>query len=163
MYDSKNPLSFRASTKLQMALKKTQSELEQLAREVEGCTENERDWLHRWAMISTIGASTRIENAVLTDAEIEWVDTTLSEDSHPSAFEAKKTAILNKLSKDRERSIEEVVGCHELLSLVYVQSVEMFPLTETIICGLHKELLRHYPAATRYAGQYKRSPNQVSL
>ncbi len=161
MYDSKNPLSFRASTKLQMALKKTQSELEQLAREVEGCTENERDWLHRWAMISTIGASTRIENAVLTDAEIEWVDTTLSEDSHPSAFEAKKTAILNKLSKDRERSIEEVVGCRELLSLVYVQSAEMFPLTETIICGLHKELLRHYPAATRYAGQYKRSPNQV--
>lgn len=28
-------------------------------------------WLHRWALISIIGASTRIETAVLTDAEID--------------------------------------------------------------------------------------------
>ncbi len=162
MYDeSTQSLSFQPSMKLEMALKKTQSELEALARDVEACTEEEKDWLHRWAMISTIGASTRIENAVLTDAEIEWVDTTLSEDDHPSAFEAKKEAIFNKLSKDRERSIEEVVGCREMLSLIYVQASELFPLTETMMCGLHKELLRHYPAATRYAGEYKRSPNQV--
>ncbi len=162
MYDEvKQSLSFQPSTKLEMALKKTQSELEKLVQEVAACPEDERDWLHRWAMISTIGASTRIENAVLTDAEIEWVDTTLSEGGHPSAFEAKKTTIIDKLSKDRERSIEEVVGCRELLSLVYVQADEMFPLTETIICGLHKELLRHYPAAERYAGRYKISPNKV--
>ena len=161
MYANDHPLSFRPSTKLELALKKTQAEIERLARELEESPENERAWLHRWAMISTIGASTRIENAVLTDAEIEWVDTTLSGDGHPSAFEAKKTAIFDKLSKDRERSIEEVVGCRELLSLIYVQAGEMFPLTETILCGLHKELLRHYPAAARYAGRYKDSPNQV--
>lgn len=112
-------------------------------------------------MISTIGASTRIENAALTDAKIEWVDTMLSKDNHPSTFEAKKTAIIDKLSKDRERSIEEVVGCREVLSLIDVQADDMFPLTETIICGLHKELLRHYPAAERYAGRYKITPNQV--
>jgi Fic family protein len=161
MYEDKNPLSFRPSTKLQLALKKTQSELEKLAREAEGCTENERDWIHRWAMISTIGASTRIENAILTDAEIEWVDTTLLDDNSFSAFEDKKALLLKKFSKERERSIEEVVGCRELLSLISIQSSEMYPLTETFICGLHKELLRYYPEASRYAGRYKNSPNKV--
>lgn len=161
MYETENPLSFRPSLKLELMLKKTQSELERLAREIEGFDQEERAWLHRWALISTVGASTRIENAVLTDAEIEWVDTTLSKDGRPSAFEAKKTAILDKLSQARQRSIEEVVGCRELLSLVYLQADEMFPLTETVIRGLHRELLRHYPAAERYAGRYKASPNQV--
>jgi Fic family protein len=161
MFDPAITLSFRPSLKLELALKKTQSELDRLAREIDGIAQDERAWLQRWAMISTIGASTRIENAVLTDAEIEWVDTTLSADGHLSAFDAARTAILDKLSKDRERSIEEVVGCRELLSLVYLQADEMFPLTETIIRGLHKELLRHYPAAARYAGRYKASPNQV--
>ena len=161
MYETENPLSFRPSLKLELMLKKTQSKLERLAREIEGFDQEERAWLHRWALIKTVGASTRIENAVLTDAEIEWVDTTLSKDGRPSAFEAKKTAILDKLSQDRERSIEEVVGCRELLSLVYLQADEMFPLTETVIRGLHRELLRHYPAAERYAGRYKASPNQV--
>jgi len=161
MYENEYPLSFRPSVKLELALKKTQSELERLSRELDGIEQDERAWLHRWTLISTVGASTRIENAVLTDAEIEWVDTTLSEDGRPTAFEARKTAILDKLSKDRERSIEEVVGCRELLSLVYVQGDEMFPMTETIIRGLHKELLRYYPAAERFAGNYKVSPNQV--
>lgn len=161
MYNTESLLSFRPSVKLELALKTTQSEIERLARELGDLASDESAWLHRWALISTVGASTRIENAVLTDAEIEWVDTTLSEDGRPSAFDAKKTAILNKLSKDRERSVEEVVGCRELMSLVYLQTNEMFPLTETIIRGLHKELLRHYPAAERYAGRYKLSPNKV--
>ncbi|MDA9004102.1 Fic family protein [bacterium] len=161
MYESTESLSFKPSLKLELALKKTQTELEQLAGDVDSCGEDERSWLHRWALISTVGASTRIENAVLTDAEIEWVDTTLSQDDYPSTFEAKKASILDKLSKDRERSVEEVVGCRDLLSLIYVQGSEMQPLSETIICGLHKELLRHYPSAERYAGRYKNSPNQV--
>lgn len=161
MHEAPATLSFLPSLKLELALKKLQSELDRLAHEIDSIPQNERDWLHRWAMISTIGASTRIENAVLTDAEIEWVDTTLSAEGQPTPFATKKTAILDKLSKDRERSIEEVVGCRELLSLVYLQADELFPLTETIIRGLHKELLRHYPAAERYAGCYKLSPNQV--
>lgn len=163
MYETNEnfPLSFRPSTKLELALKKAQSELDRLAREIDGLDQQEQAWLHRWALISTIGASTRIENAVLTDAEIEWVDTTLTTDGRQTAFEDRKAAILDKLSKDRERSIEEVVGCRELLSLMYLQADEMFPLTETVIRALHKELLRYYPAAERYAGSYKASPNQV--
>ncbi len=45
---------------------------------------------------------------MLTDAEIDWVDTALSQDGHVTAFDANKAAILDKLSKDRERSVEEV-------------------------------------------------------
>ena len=154
-------LSFIPSEKLQKSLKTTQSEMVRLAAQIAQVDPDERDWLHRWAMISTVGASTRIENAVLTDAEIEWIDTTLTEVGHTTAFESKKAEILNKLSKDRERSLEEVIGCRELLSVVYVQYEDFYPLSETVIRGLHQTLLDFYPDGKRYAGQYKSSPNQV--
>ena len=152
---------FSPSEKLQKALKATQAEILRLASEIATISDDEYAWLHRWALISTVGASTRIENAVLTDAEIEWVDTTLSTEGKTTAFEAKKEAILNKLSKDRERSVEEVVGCRELLSTVYLQADELYPLNETTIRGLHHTLLKFYPAGEHYAGRYKITPNQV--
>ena len=58
-----NPLSFVPSVKLEVALKHTQSQLDQLARDCDAMAEDELMWLHRWALISTVGASTRIENA----------------------------------------------------------------------------------------------------
>jgi hypothetical protein len=45
----------------------------------------ERDYIHRNVRISMIGASTRIENAVLTDAEVDWLDTVLTKNSHLTA------------------------------------------------------------------------------
>lgn len=77
-------------------------------------------------MVNPIGASTRIENAALTDAKIEWVDTPPTQNGKPTAYEEKRQDILNKLSKDRERSIEEIVGCREVLSLAYMQSEDLF-------------------------------------
>lgn len=154
-------LSFTPSTKLEKGLKELQGELTHLAETISTLAEDEKTYLHKCALISTIGASTRIENAVLTDAEIEWVDTTLTADGKTTAFEAKKTFILDKLSKDRERSIEEVVGCREILNLLYLQGDDMFPLTESVIRGLHNVLLAYYPAAAGYAGGYKTSPNRV--
>ncbi len=142
-------------------MKELQAGLTALASELSTVGEEERAFLHRGALISTIGASTRIENAVLTDAEIEWVDTTLAADGRTTDFEARKPFILDKLSKDRERSIEEVVGCREALNLIYLQGEDMFPLTEAIIRGLHKTLLAYYPAARDYAGGYKTQPNRV--
>jgi Fic family protein len=68
---------------------------------------------------------------------------------------------LEKLRKDRERSVEEVVGCRRILSTVYLQAIELFPLTEAIIRGLHHDLLRYYPRATNFAGGYKTNPNRV--
>jgi Fic family protein len=158
-------LSFTPSVKLEKALKAVQSEVNRLSAELARVPDAEASWLHRWALISTIGASTRIENAVLTDAEIDWVDTALSRDGHVTAFDANKASILDKLSPRgsdiRERSVEEVVGCREVLSIVYLQSAELFPLTESTIRGLHHTLLSFYPAAQFYAGGYKSSPNQV--
>ena len=98
---------------------------------------------------------------MLTDAEIDWVDTALLQDGHVTAFDANKAAILDKLSKDRERSVEEVVGCREVLGIVYLQAADLFPLTESAVRGLHHTLLSFYPAARFYAGGYKTSPNQV--
>lgn len=154
-------LSFIPTLQLEKALKAIQVDIVLLAQEISQMNELEKAWLHKSILISTIGASTRIENAALTDAEIEWVDTTLTQDGKTTAYESKKVDILNKLSKDRERSIEEVVGCREVLNLVYIQTEDFFPLTENTIRGLHKILLSYYPKASTYAGSYKKSPNLV--
>ncbi|MBL4818409.1 MAG: hypothetical protein JKY15_04140, partial [Deltaproteobacteria bacterium] len=102
------------------------------------------DALHRYARISTIGASTRIENAILTDSEINWIDTVLTADARPTAFDANRHLIENKLSKDRERSIEEVAGCRETLHLIYEQGSDLIPLTQTTVRSLHSLLMKHY-------------------
>ena len=74
-------LSFTPSPKLEKALKAVQAEINRLAADLAHLPDAEAAWLHRWALISTIGASTRIENAVLTDAEIDWVDTAISQEA----------------------------------------------------------------------------------
>jgi hypothetical protein len=102
----------------------------------------------------------RIENAVLTDPEVEWVDTILQNNGKTTAFEENKLIILNKLAKDRERSVEEVVGCRFILSTVYLQANELFPLTQAVIRGLHHDLLRYFPPAKSFAGGYKSNPDQ---
>ncbi len=128
---------------------------------LEGISSEEARYLNRFAFISNIGASTRIENAVLTDQEIEWVDTTLNKDGRVTAFEERKKYILDKLSRDRERSVEEVIGSRQVLTTIYMQFKELFPLSETTIRGLHHDLLRYYPGAIDHAGGYKRTPNKV--
>ena len=72
--EEKNVLSFRPSLKLEKALKSTQAEVVNIFSDLDFVDQNEKHWLHKWALISTVGGSTRIENAFLTDAEIEWVD-----------------------------------------------------------------------------------------
>jgi Fic family protein len=108
-----------------------------------------------------IGASTRIENALLTDLEVDWIDTILSTDGHVSAFETHKLMIENKLSKDRERSIEEVTGCRQMLLLIYQEAESLIPLKETDVRSLHYELLAPYQKGAHYAGKYKTHPNSV--
>ena len=154
-------LSFTPSQKIENRLKILQGLLAETYKDLEALTPDETKYIHRCAFISNIGASTRIENAVLTDQEIEWVDTTLNDHGNAIAFEEKKSFILDKLSKDRERSVEEVVGCRQVLTTVYLQADELFPLSEVTIRGLHHDLLRYYPKASSYAGGYKTAPNRV--
>ncbi len=47
-----------------------------------------------------VGASTRIENAVLTDSEIDWLGFVLGKDGKQTALAAHKVQIEDKLSKD---------------------------------------------------------------
>lgn len=154
-------LSFDPSQHLQKKLKSLQGSLATIAEEVATLGRMETDYLHHCALISNIGASTRIENAVLTDLEVEWVDTTLRTSGKITAFLERKSFILDKLSKDRERSVEEVVGCHEVLSSVYASAADLVPLTEVVIRSLHHDLLKYHPPSARYAGAYKTSPNRV--
>jgi Fic family protein len=154
-------LSFKPDLKLERELKRLQVNIIESFNEVSGISKEETEYLNRFALISNIGASSRIENAVLTDHEIDWVDTALHNDGKVTAFENKKSFILDKLSKDKERSVEEVVGCREVLNTIYIQAKELFPLSETIIKGLHHTLLRYYPEAVGYAGDYKRVSNKV--
>lgn len=159
--DALFPLCFQPSLELLKTVKAIHARIERLAVQMEEFSEDERTWLSRWSLISNVGASTRIENAVLTDPEVEWVDTALTIDGRTTAFETQRSQILNKLSKDRERSIEEVVGCREMMNLILLQADELYPLTETAVRGLHDALLCFYPAAGHYAGRYKTTTNQV--
>ena len=122
----RNMLSFIPSNRIENELKRLQGLFVETYKELEALSLDEARYLHRFALISNIGASTRIENAVLTDQEIEWIDTALNKDGKVTAFEEKRTSILDKLSKDRERSVEEVVGCRQTLTTVYLQANEIF-------------------------------------
>ena len=154
-------LSFQPSQKLENELRILQGSIVETYKSIEALSPDESKYIHRFALISNIGASTRIENAVLTDQEVEWVDTILQKDGKTTAFEENKPFILDKLKKDRERSVEAVVGCRQILSTVYLQSNELFPLKEVTIRGLHQDLLRYYPRAASFAGAYKKNPNRV--
>jgi len=154
-------ISFKPSEKLEKELKKVQEQIVEKYKEIESFKQDEKDYIKKQSFISNIGASTRIENAVLTDIEVEWVDTTLTKDGKITAFPAKKKYILNKLSKDRERSIEEVAGCREVLNTIYSQGKELFPLTESTIRSLHNDLLMYYEKAARFKGSYKTVTNKV--
>lgn len=154
-------LSFKPGLKLEHELKHLQNGMVEKYNSLVDITAREAEYLQHSSFISNIGASTRIEHAVLTDHEIDWIDTTLKKDSRTTSFESNKDFILDKLSKDRERSVEEVVGCRQVLSTVYQQSKNMIPLTNAIIRALHHDLLRYYPPGLVYAGGFKTSPNRV--
>jgi len=121
----------------------------------------ELDYIHRNVLISMVGASTRIENAVLTDAEVDWLDTKLTEDARTTAYLDRREFIKDKLSKDKERSIDEVAGCRAMLQLIYTNAPEFYPFSETILRALHNELLQYYAPSAHYRGGYKTVPNSV--
>ncbi len=149
------------STQLERSLWELEERLIRTHIELEGISREETRYLNRFALISNVGASTRIENAVLTDQEIEWIDTVLTKDGKTTAFDQMKGFIANKLSKDKERSIEEVAGCREVLKTVYQQADQFFPLTESTIRGLHHDLLQYHPGSAHHSGGYKTTPNKV--
>ena len=95
------------------------------------------------ATIESIGSSTRIEGAKLTDSEVS----ALLEGIGTRSF--------------RTRDEQEVAGYAEALRLVY-QSYNEIDLTENNIKYLHKVLLQFSSKDTWHLGEYKKHPNHVA-
>jgi Fic family protein len=99
--------------------------------------------LRRVATIESIGSSTRIEGAKLSDREVERL---------LSKLEIKSFAT---------RDEQEVAGYAEVMDLVF-QSYSEISITENYIRQLHRDLLRYSTKDDRHRGSYKTTPNHVA-
>ena len=98
--------------------------------------------LRKVATVESIGSSTRIEGAKLSNAEVE----TLLSNIAIRAFET--------------RDEQEVAGYAQAMDLVFEAYADM-PLTENHIRQLHQTLLRHSTKDARHRGSYKTLRNDV--
>lgn len=98
--------------------------------------------LRKVATIESVGSSTRIEGARLSDVQVETLLSNLT----------------STLFKTRDE--QEVAGYAEAMDLVF-QAYEDLHLTENHIRQLHQQLLRHSNKDERHRGSYKTLPNHV--
>lgn len=100
--------------------------------------------LKRSVLITSTGASTRIEGANLSDEEVDKLTGGLS------------------IEKFADRDEQEVKGYFELLQNVF-NSWEDLGFTEGSIKHLHKELLKYVEKDVLHRGNYKGKENQVRM
>lgn len=98
--------------------------------------------LRKVATIESIGSSTRIEGAQLTDMQVETLLSNLTSTSF------------------KTRDEQEVAGYAEAMDLIF-QAHEDMALTENHIRQLHQVLLRHSSKDERHRGDYKKLDNHV--
>ena len=98
--------------------------------------------LRHVATIESVGSSTRIEGAKLSDVQVETLLSNLGYTSFNT------------------RDEQEVAGYAEAMNLVF-QAYEDLHLTENHIRQLHQTLLRHSTRDDRHRGSYKTLPNHV--
>jgi Fic family protein len=98
--------------------------------------------LRRVATIESIGSSTRIEGAKLSDQEVEQL---------LSGIEIKAFS---------NRDEEEVAGYAAVMEMIFESNSEI-TLTENHIKQLHRELLRYSSKDERHRGEYKTHNNHV--
>lgn len=98
--------------------------------------------LRRVATIESIGSSTRIEGAKLSDQEVEQL---------LSGIEIKAFA---------SRDEEEVAGYAAVMEMIFKSNSEI-SLTENHIKQLHRELLQYSSKDERHRGEYKTHNNHV--
>lgn len=100
--------------------------------------------LKRSVLVTSTGASTRIEGANLSDEEVDKLMRGMT------------------IEKFTDREKEEVRGYFELLENIF-NSWEDLKFSESSIKHFHKELLKHVEKDTLHRGNYKRKENQVRL
>lgn len=98
--------------------------------------------LRRVATIESVGSSTRIEGAKLSDRDVERLLSRLE----IKAFET--------------RDEQEVAGYAEVMETVFAHSAALTP-TENHIKQLHRDLLKHSAKDERHRGEYKTLPNNI--
>ncbi len=100
--------------------------------------------LKRSTLITSAGASTRIEGAKLNDEEVEKVMRGLA------------------VSKFADRDSQEVQGYLETLQNVF-DSFQTLPLRESLITSLHNQLLKYSNKDDTHRGGYKKKENTVGV
>lgn len=100
------------------------------------------DALRKVATVESVGSSTRIEGAKLSDIQVETLLSNI------------------KMQKFETRDEQEVAGYAEAMDLIF-QSYADMPLTENHIRQLHQVLLRHSTKDARHRGDYKKLNNHV--
>jgi Fic family protein len=98
--------------------------------------------LRKVATIESVGSSTRIEGAKLTNIQVEALLSNIGIQSFTT------------------RDGQEVVGYAEAMDLVF-EAYDQLRLTENHICQLHQILLRHSDKDERHRGHYKKLTNNV--
>ena len=100
--------------------------------------------LKKFVLITSTGASTRIEGAKLSDEDVEKLMRGLS------------------VQKFADRDKQEVQGYYELLKSVF-DAWDTITFRESAIKHFHKELLKHVEKDKLHRGEYKRSENKVHM
>jgi Fic family protein len=100
--------------------------------------------LKRSVLVTSTGASTRIEGARLTDEEVAKLMQGL------------------KVKKWESRDSQEVSGYYELLKNVF-ESWKAIPFSESTIKHFHNELLKYAAKDEGHRGHYKKTENTVEI
>jgi Fic family protein len=100
--------------------------------------------LRKSVLVTSAGASTRIEGAKLTDEEVEKIMHGLTS------------------SKFADRDSQEVQGYLETLQNIFA-SYESLPLRESVIMSLHNQLLKYSTKDDVHRGGYKKKENTVGV
>ena len=98
--------------------------------------------LRRVATIESIGSSTRIEGAKLSNADIEQLLSNVGEQSF--------------LTRDEQ----EVAGYAELMETIF-ENYSDIPFTENYVKQLHASLMRHSEKGEWHRGEYKKHSNSI--
>ncbi len=100
--------------------------------------------LKQSVLITSTGASTRIEGAHLSDEDVEKLVRGIS------------------IQKFADRDKQEARGYYELLQNVF-ESWKRIRFSESAVKHLHKELLKYVEKDRRHRGEYKKTENKVHM